>query len=667
MVRMQPRAVLRLVLVGVLSAGLVASGSSVRAARAQEQPPPGGEECVDPHPCGGSFWPPGLNGPFELAAVRKIRVPVPLDHDDPAAGTIQLEGWVGLPSVPDGVRVPVALHSSPYLSTCGVEAGGAGCSGGPENAGWWSDPAEETGFPPYPDAESTWGVAPFELVKRGYAAVFFSVRGTGTSGGCWDFFGHEEQRDQAVLVQWLADQDWSNGRVGMGGISYPGTTPLEAAIHRPAALKTTVAMGVFTDLYTGSFSPQGAAFNSYVYPFWFHRGRSVSTPSPLAGGAESARRHVGVAPERVCPTVQQALTAELTGTATDQRDAAFWAERRLIDHFPEVTTSVLLVHGFEDRSLHAFQENAAWRALQQAPKRLIEGPWGHVIPTDDQATLDASWRRDTWTEILFEWLDYWLKGMGERPEHLDMVDYQDQTGDWHVDVAWPPAAARIEVLHAAGQGLMTEPAYGDRSFRSVPTPINAYEASELVLGDPSPIRPSASLCPQDALDASGLSGVAFVSEPTNEAVLLAGDPFAHLLLSSTQRGGVVGTYLFDVGPRFSCDALGQPEDVRMLAWGAADLRFHEGNMSGRDFPAHPSPVRVDLTNLAELIEPGHRLALVVNAGEMERAGQPGYRPEITIHTGDVDSSQLVLPVVEGSFGGAEPAITYPSRPFVPEG
>ncbi|HJQ92648.1 MAG TPA: hypothetical protein VJ874_00010 [Candidatus Thermoplasmatota archaeon] len=43
-----------------------------------------------------------------------------------------------------------------------------------------------------------------------------------------------------------------------------------------------------------------------------------------------------------------------------------------------------------------------------------------------------------------------------------------------------------------------------------------------------------------------------------------------------------------------------------------------------------------------------------------RRGQP-YVPLLTVHEG----SELVLPVVEGTLGGATPVGPYPPRPFVP--
>lgn len=153
------------------------------------------------------------------------------------------------------MRAAVALHSSPYNGFCHPLA--RECVPGPGNPAFWDDD-------PSPGVVRTWGVAPIDLVRRGYVAAFFDVRGTGGSEGCLDWGSPDEQRDQAVLVDWLADQPWSNGRIGMGGNSYPGTTAWQAAIQAPAGLKTIVTAGVITDWHTWFHSPQGMQHTAYA-------------------------------------------------------------------------------------------------------------------------------------------------------------------------------------------------------------------------------------------------------------------------------------------------------------------------------------------------------------------------------------------------------------------
>ena len=64
------------------------------------------------------------------------------------------------------------------------------------------------------------------FVPRGYVHVVANVRGTGGSGGTFGFFDGQERRDMHDLVQWAGQQPWSDGNVGMIGISYFATDPI---------------------------------------------------------------------------------------------------------------------------------------------------------------------------------------------------------------------------------------------------------------------------------------------------------------------------------------------------------------------------------------------------------------------------------------------------------
>src|SRR6266478_10051455 len=55
--------------------------------------------------------------------------------------------------------------------------------------------------------------------SNGYAMIVVDVRGTGSSEGMWDSFGPKEQGDSVMLVQFAASQAFSNGVVGLSGVS----------------------------------------------------------------------------------------------------------------------------------------------------------------------------------------------------------------------------------------------------------------------------------------------------------------------------------------------------------------------------------------------------------------------------------------------------------------
>ncbi|HVL48395.1 MAG TPA: CocE/NonD family hydrolase [Candidatus Thermoplasmatota archaeon] len=566
---------------------------------------------VHPWPAGDE-WPAGLEGPFWHHPMERLKIAM----DD----GVKLEAWLFRPVLPEDVRAPVVLWSSPYFGLI------------------HPDPEDERFM-------TRMDVPVRPLVDRGFAVLAVGVRGTAGSEGCFGNKGPREQLDQVKLVEWAAAEPWSNGRVGMMGLSYPGTTPLMAAIHDPPALKTIVPMGPVTDVYTESFTPQGAPYTGASTNEAARRGL-VSLASPIAGPPERLAGERAVAAGRLCEDYARVLATMPASQLGDVRDEAYWKPRQLLLKFPDVTTSVYLIHGLKEYD-HPFQEDFAWDALAKAPKRMLLGQWGHQLPNTPG-----------WFEDLAAWLDFWLKGVGA-PPRLGLVDYQDGTGAWRVATSWPPPA-RLETLHLTPANLSREAAEGARVFRAAPWPYGA----------------TGTLCQPAASNAP--FGVALMTEPLAEDLRLEGNPFAWLRLSSDMPGGQVSVHLFDVTGSLRCRHPGIPENLRLLAEGAADLRFHAGNFVGKDFPRNaPTFVRIDLTNLADVVPAGHKLALVVSHGRAvaldepvadlttdkrtSRSGQP-YYPQITIHTG-AEGSHLVLPVMQGSVGGNATGIAYPPTPF----
>ena len=75
------------------------------------------------------------------------------------------------------------------------------------------------------------------FAKRGYVVVVADSRGRYDSDGEWEPFSPLQKTDGFDLVQWMAGQDWSTGRIGMIGTSYSGWTQWWTASEAPPALK----------------------------------------------------------------------------------------------------------------------------------------------------------------------------------------------------------------------------------------------------------------------------------------------------------------------------------------------------------------------------------------------------------------------------------------------
>jgi uncharacterized protein len=77
------------------------------------------------------------------------------------------------------------------------------------------------------------------FARHGYVFALVDVRGRGSSGGTFEPFA-QEARDGHDVVEWLARQSWSNGKVTMWGGSYAGYDQWATAKERPPHLVTIV-------------------------------------------------------------------------------------------------------------------------------------------------------------------------------------------------------------------------------------------------------------------------------------------------------------------------------------------------------------------------------------------------------------------------------------------
>ncbi|HWJ80817.1 MAG TPA: CocE/NonD family hydrolase [Nocardioides sp.] len=100
----------------------------------------------------------------------------------------------------------------------------------------------------------------------GFAVVDVNMRGTGCSGGAYDFFEPLQQLDAYDVIETIARQPWVKGhQVGMIGISYGGISQLFAAQNNPPSLAAIAPLSVIdsvaTTLYPGGILNNGFAVN----------------------------------------------------------------------------------------------------------------------------------------------------------------------------------------------------------------------------------------------------------------------------------------------------------------------------------------------------------------------------------------------------------------------
>jgi hypothetical protein len=160
----------------------------------------------------------------EVRDGMRIEWDVPIRMDD---GT-ELRADIFRP--PNGGRHPVILSYGPYAKGLSFQ------DGYPDQ---WSIMVRE-----HPDVAAgssneyqNWEVVdPEKWVPDGYACVRVDSRGAGRSPGYLDPFSPRETRDLYECIEWAGAQPWSNGRVGLNGISYYGINQWHVATLKPPHL-----------------------------------------------------------------------------------------------------------------------------------------------------------------------------------------------------------------------------------------------------------------------------------------------------------------------------------------------------------------------------------------------------------------------------------------------
>jgi predicted acyl esterase len=95
----------------------------------------------------------------------------------------------------------------------------------------------------------------------GYATVGVNMRGTGCSGGAYDFFEPAQLTDGYDVIETVAAQPWvAHGKVGMAGLSYPGISQLFVASTHPPSLAAITPLSVIADSARSVLAP-GGIFN----------------------------------------------------------------------------------------------------------------------------------------------------------------------------------------------------------------------------------------------------------------------------------------------------------------------------------------------------------------------------------------------------------------------
>jgi len=102
------------------------------------------------------------------------------------------------------------------------------------------------------------------FTSNGYALAFVDMRGTGSSTGHSGPFDEVFIKDAEEILAWIADQPWSNEKIGMIGQSYLGWAQFAAASTKSPYLKCIAPEVIFFNLYAEAVRPGGILAQRWV-------------------------------------------------------------------------------------------------------------------------------------------------------------------------------------------------------------------------------------------------------------------------------------------------------------------------------------------------------------------------------------------------------------------
>ncbi|WP_433269109.1 CocE/NonD family hydrolase [Actinosynnema sp. CS-041913] len=266
------------------------------------------------------------------------------------------------------------------------------------------------------------------VLDAGYDVVVADVRGFGGSTGPYHgVLSEREAQDSAELLEWLADQDFCDGRTAMVGGSYCGINQLLAAVRRPRGLRCIAPWIAPTDTYRDMWKRGGI-------------------PSHTAWGA---RTFLNSSREQTRRDGLRHFYSELV-------DEPFDTELFHRADFTALDVPALFIGGWQDYFLRG-----TVRGFRQAagPKRLLVGNWSH------EPFLGPELRAE-----LVGWLDLWLRDQGDHSaDNVRLAVFG--ADEWTSHRGWPePSWTRWEpvaeptTVDVAASLLSVPPA--------PPTPVN---------------------------------------------------------------------------------------------------------------------------------------------------------------------------------------------------
>lgn len=470
-----------------------------------------------------------------------------------------------------------------------------------------------------------------EAVKKytdaGFAFMAQDVRGKGRSEGFYRAFV-DDGPDGYDTIEWMAEQDWCNGKVGITGASAMGITSNLAATYDPPHLEAAYVVVAPSSRLTGSFI--GGAFKEKDSGDW--------------------SRRQGIAEEVIA------------ANAANYSDKAYWGNGEINENRKYIDIPMYNYGGWYDifnegnvRNFSYLQNEGADGA--RGNQKLTMGPFGHGPLSGDLEYEGGGLRGNVVDGVDQEirWFEYWLKGvdngiMDEAPVNAFMMasarkGAMSDKNRWMEFGDWPPAPRERAFYLQPDGSLSNRKATGTASMTYTSDPAN-----------PVPTVGGANLTfergPMDQREIGERDDyIRFETAPLEEDVIIAGPVTMKLFASTDGPDTDFMVKLVDVYPD-GYEAIVLDSALR--------TRYRNGRMPDEIemmYPGTPEELTIDLWDTAITFEKGHKIQVAISSSNYPRfdlnpnTGEhpgPGVTPRIAENTLYLNAdypSAIYLPVI----------------------
>ncbi|MAK60123.1 MAG: hypothetical protein CMK09_04010 [Ponticaulis sp.] len=495
----------------------------------------------------------------------------------------------------------------------------------PDGEGPW--PCIVTRTPYLKDARYANPESAKKYTDAGFAFMVQDVRGKGRSEGFYRAFV-DDGPDGYDTIEWMAEQNWCNGKVGITGGSAMGITSNLAATYAPPHLEAAYVVVAPSSRLTGSFI--GGAFKEKDSGDW--------------------SRRQGIAEEVIA------------ANAANYPDKAYWANGEINENRKYIDIPMYNYGGWYDifnegnvRNFSYLQNEGAEGA--RGNQKLTMGPFGHGPLSGDLEYEGGGLRGNVVDGVDQEirWFSYWLKGeengiMDEAPVNAFMMASARKgavthKNRWMEFGNWPPAPReRAYYLHADGTLSPDKPEEGETmTYTFDPAdPVPSVGGANLTF-ERGPMDQRVIGDRQDYLR--------FETAPLDEDVVIAGPVTMNLFAATDGPDTDFMVKLVDVYPD-GYEAIVLDSALR--------TRYRNGRMPDEIemmYPGTPEEMQIDLWDTAITFEKGHKIQVTVSSSNYPRfdlnpnTGEnpaPGVEPRVaenTIYLTEDRPSAIYLPII----------------------